>query len=205
MNYERIILEMLDRIKALEDRLDKIEVTNQTSEVIDQSVNMEDFEMNDVSIIQDSGRKRSRQEVITIFRNKMGFSVRTANRSEGSGIVITRNSKSYNVRISFSRSYDDLVKADFVCSGWHTVFLKDLENPKFMFYIFVVEDASGIFHYFIYKREDLISNFANKAPDANNKLHFYFRIKTNGRPVEFREEELDVSKNYNNWDIFSNL
>jgi hypothetical protein len=137
------------------------------------------------------------------YSESYGFSTRKGNRNEGSGIVASKAGKSYNVKISYSRSYFDYVSEEVICSGWHTLFEKEIENEDFPFFIFVVADAENKFHYFIFKRQDVIKEFDYKVYDAKRKLHFYFRVKNDGRPVELREKEKDVSAFYNNWDVFS--
>jgi hypothetical protein len=200
MNYERIILEMLERIKTLEEKVTLLEEYNHELEVLD------DEEVDAVTQeSKESGRKLSRNEIMKILRDKYGFSVRKGNRSEGSGIVISKNGKPYNIKVSYSRSYFDYINEEVICSGWHTLFEKEINNQKFPFFIFVVADAENKFHYFIFKREDIIKEFDYKVYDSNKKLHFYFRVRKDGRPFELREIEKDMSPYYNNWTIFENI
>lgn len=200
MNYERTILEMLERIKILEEKVTILEGYDHELE------NLDDEEVDAVTQeSKESGRKLSRNEIMKILRDKYGFNVRKGNRSEGSGIVISKNGKPYNIKVSYSRSYFDYVNEEVICSGWHTVFEKELNNQDFPFFIFVVSDAENKFHYFIFKREDIIHVFDYKVYDSNNKLHFYFRVRKDGRPFELREIEKDMSPYYNNWTVFENI
>lgn len=192
MKYDKIILEMLGRIQTLEE---------QVSMLVEK-----DAEKNEeaISETKESGRKLSRLEIIKILSEKYGLNARKGNRSEGSGVVVSKDDKSYNIKVSYSRSYPDYVD-DVICAGWHTLFEKEIDNEDFSFFIFVVGDTEHNYHYFIFKREDIIKEFDYKVYDANRKLHFYFRVKNDGRPVELREEEKDMSAFYNNWDVFSKL
>lgn len=192
MKYDKIILEMLRRIQTLEE---------QVSMLVEK-----DAEKNEeaISETKESGRKLSRLEIIKILSEKYGLKARKGNRSEGSGVVVSKDDKSYNIKVSYSRSYPDYVD-DVICAGWHTLLEKEIDNEDFSFFIFVVGDAEHNYHYFIFKREDIIKEFNYKVYDANRKLHFYFRVKNDGRPVELREEEKDMSIFYNNWDVFSKL
>lgn len=192
MNYDKIIIEMLGRIQSLEEQVSSLmEKGSQKDE-------------DSVIEAKESGRKLSRLEIIKILSEKYGLNARKGNRSEGSGVVISKAGKSYNIKTSYSRSYFDYVD-DVICAGWHTLLEKEIENDGFSFFIFVVEDAEHKYHYFIFKREDITKEFDYKVYDANRKLHFYFRVKNDGSPVELREEERDMSAFYNNWDIFSKL
>lgn len=120
--------------------------------------------------------------------------------------VRLRHSRLYlgdrSVKFSYSRSYFDFVKEEVMCTGWHTLFEKEIETDIFQFFIFVVEGIENDFHYFIFKREDIQNVFDYKVYDSNKKLHFYFRVKKDGKPVELREIEKDMSVFYNNWDRF---
>jgi len=200
MNYEKIMLEMLERIKTLEEKVSFLEDNRNNAEAD------EDEEVGEVPTeTKESGRKLSRLEIMKILSDKYGFAVRKGNRSEGSGIVASKNGKSYNIKVSYSRSYFDYISEEVICSGWHTLYEKEIENTDFPFFIFVVSDADNKFYYFIFKREDIIKEFDYKVYDVNRKLHFYFRVKEDGRPVELRETEMDMSAFYNNWEIFSKL
>ncbi len=204
MNYEKIILEMLSRIKDLEEKVDMLQDYMNAQENNEDDENEELDSENLTQKKKESGRKLSRQEIMRILKEQYNFNVRKGNRSEGSGIVATRNGKSYNIKVSYSRSYFDYVNEEVICSGWHTLFEKEINNPDFKFFIFIVADAEQKFHYFIFRREDIIKKFDYKVFDANNKWHFYFRVMKDGKPLESREIEKDMSAYYNNWDIFKN-
>jgi HNH endonuclease len=149
-----------------------------------------------------NGKEQSKLEITRILVDKYSFTVRKGKRSEGSGIVVSKNGKTYNIKFSYSRSYFDFVKEEVMCTGWHTLFEKEIKTDIFQFFIFVVEGIENDFHYFIFKREDIQNVFDYKVYDSNKKLHFYFRVKKDGRPVELREIEKDMSVFYNNWDKF---
>jgi hypothetical protein len=201
MNYERTVLEMMERIKSLEEKVTTLEKCyHEMDKLDDEEVDVMTQES------KESGRTSSRNEIMNILRDQYGFSVRKGNQSEGSGIVISKNGKSYNVKVSFSSSYFDYVPENVICSGWHTLYEKIINNPLLPFFIFVVADAEKKFHYFIFKREDIKKVFQHKVPDSTGKLHFYFRVREDGMPVELRDKiEKNMSPYYNNWSIFENI
>jgi len=199
MGIEKITLDMLARIMALEERVAKLEDIQK--DVI--TITEEDDESSELGT-KESGRQKSRNEIMKILSNKYGYKVRKGNRSEGSGIVASKPGiKQFNIKISYSKSYFENVTEDVICAGWHTLIEKEIDNKKFSFFIFVVADADNEFHYFIFRREEIPVVFKEKAYDAQKKIHFYFRVKASGEPVEQRETELDMSSHYNNWTIFS--
>ena len=198
MSIEKITLDMLARIMALEERVAKLE-ENQSS----LSAVIEQEDEATVPGSKESGRQQSRNEIMKILSD-YGYKVRKGNRSEGSGVVASKPGvKQFNIKISYSKSYFENVTEDVICAGWHTLIEKEIDNKKFSFFIFVVADAENKFHYFIFRREEIPVVFKDKAYDAQKKIHFYFRVKANGDPVEQRETELDMSSHYNNWNIFS--
>jgi hypothetical protein len=200
MNYERTVLEMLERIKTLEEKVNSLEENNHDHKNLDNGkINKAPTEAGQ------SGRTLSRNEVMKILHDNYGFNVKKANRSEGSGIVILKDNKSFNVKVSYCRSFDEYANEEVICTGWHTLFENDLNNPKFPFFIFVIADAAKKLHYFIFKRENIINEFKYKVLDANKKLHFYFRVRKDGRPFEVREIEKDMICYYNNWTVFENI
>ncbi len=202
MNYERTILEMMERIKTIEERLEIWGEHNPKIENLDDRNEEGDVMTQE---LKKSGRILSRNEIMQILRDNYGFNVRKANRSEGSGIVISKNGKQYNIKVSFSRSYPAYANEDVICSGWHTRLEEVINNQDFPFFIFVVADAENRFHYFIFKRQDIINVFHYKVYDSHRRLHFYFRVRKNGKPFEVREIEKDMSLYYNNWTVFENV
>lgn len=198
MNYEKIILEMLERIKTLEE---KVSILEEYDNTIENEDNIDSV----ATELKKSGKTLARQEVARILSEKYNFNVRKGNRSEGGGIVISKDNKDYNVKICYSRSYFEYIDEKVVCSGWHTLFEKEINNSNFPFFVFVVAGAENEFYYFMFRREDIIKEFSYKNCDSKNKFHYYFQIKEDGRPVESREIEKDMSGYYNNWDIFSNI
>jgi len=91
MNYEKIILEMLSRIKDLEEKVDMLQDYMNAQENNEDDENEELDSENLTQKKKESGRKLSRQEIMRILKEQYNFNVRKGNRSEGSGIVATRN------------------------------------------------------------------------------------------------------------------
>ncbi|MDT2812656.1 hypothetical protein P7H33_06820 [Vagococcus lutrae] len=198
MNYDKIILEMLSRIKDLEEKVNMLEDYHQEQQNKDE----EEIEVTSSKNKErkESGRTRTRKEIMSILKENFNLNTRIGNRSEGSGVVILKEEENKNVKVSYSRSY--ISNEDVLCSGWHTLFEEEIENTDLSYFVFAVEDEESKFHYFIFAREDLINEFEDKAYDANRKLHFYFRVNRDGTPIESREIDKNMRRYYNNWDIF---
>lgn len=199
MNYEKVILEMLERIKDLEEKVDILEEFKRDLESGGQEPETPPGAGEEKNT--ESGRVRARQEVMHILKEKYDCSTRKGNRSEGSGVVATKNGKSYGVKVSYSKSYFDLTRGNYLCCGWHAMIKKEFD-ADFAYYIFVVAGENDELYYFMFTRDDLYNTyFTDRDPD-NKKVHFYFRVDPNGRPHEDRDGETDMTAHYNNWDIF---
>lgn len=213
-NKEFFMLPLKQAIKLVDDVVSQAGDANDTlaekeyilPEVIEVLEPTDDEEPDETTAnTKEGGRKLTQIELMKMLSEKYDFTVRKGSRSEGSGIIASKNGKSYNIKFSYSRSYFDYIKEEVRCSGWHTLFEREIENSIFQFFVFVVADAANEFHYFIFKSEDIIKEFDFKVYDNKKRLHFYFRVKNDGRPVELREAEKDMSVYYNNWDVFSNV
>lgn len=204
MNYEIVILEMLERIMKLEEKVNLLEKdrngcsTSDEDEEPDGAPSKEAGKGNDIS-----GRNRSRQEITSILTNEYGFRVRKANRNEGSGLVVTKNGKSNGIKVSYSRSYFEYLNENLICCGWHVITKKDVENKNVAFYIFVVEGENEEYHYFIYTRDELFAYCFSNNDSDKKKVHLYFRVDRDGKPYEARDGVTDMSSNYNNWSIIA--
>jgi hypothetical protein len=205
MNYEKIILEMLERIKNLEEKVELLEEFRESFANTDEECEETDAvhlgnsgKENDIS-----GKNKSRQEIMKILTNEYGFSVRKANRREGSGLVATKNGKSYGIKVSYSRSYFEYLDEELLCCGWHAVTKKDIENKNVSFYIFVVEGEKKDYHYFIFSREDLYAYCFSQDDSPQKKVHLHFRVNREGMPYEARDGVTDMSAHYNNWKIIT--
>lgn len=201
MNYDKIILEMLSRIKDLEEKVSMLQDYQQELQNKDEDEIKTDLLTEKAP--KESGRTLTRKEIMNILEEKYGFNTRIGNRAEGSGIVISKNGESLNIKVSYSRSY--INNEEILCSGWHTLFEEEINNPALSYFVFVVEDEEGKFHYFIFKREDLINEFEDKVYDVTGKFHFYFRVKHDGSPIESRDIEKDMKTYYDNWEVFKDF
>lgn len=207
MNYEKIILEMLERIKDLEEKVDALE--DFKDEFADDDANGVETgsspsgQSNKNGNI--SGRNKARQEIANVLTNQYGFSVRKANRSEGSGLVATKKGKSFGIRISYSRSYaKEYGPEDVQCSGWHAFTKQDIENNPASFYIFVVAgEESEEYHYFIFTKESLMDEYFSQIDSPKKAVHMYFRVNRDGWPHEARDGAVDMTAHYNKWSIIS--
>ncbi|MDR1709329.1 MAG: hypothetical protein LBS70_06370 [Candidatus Accumulibacter sp.] len=207
MNHDKILLEMLGRIKDLEEKVESLEEFRERFEseddVDDESGRPEGDPRKRAGKNAVSGRNKARLEITKILTDKYGFSVRKAYRDEGSGLVATRNGKSCGIKVSYSRSFFEYVNEDLQCTGWHSVTKKDVENANAAFYVFVVEGENDLFHYFIFTRNDLLDYCFSETDSPTKKTHLYFRVSRSGRPYEARDDMADMSRHYNNWSIIA--
>jgi hypothetical protein len=193
MNYDRIILELLDRVKSLEEQVEEIK-----SELYE----------NDDSEAQENeqgtfSRKDGRQKVMDLIKEKFpDYAVSKAPRNQGSGIIVNTTNKTIVIKYYHSRTYK---KNSGVEHGWHSVDLDEIIGKIFDLCIFSVIDPKGILNYLIYEPDEL-GKYADThrsgrtildAP-ISNILHLYFEIK-DGKAMEIREDPVDVSDHLNNW------
>ncbi|MED3982199.1 hypothetical protein [Priestia megaterium] len=191
--YEGLILECLSRIKALEEKVEVLE--NQLDlETKGPAVNNSD---KNVKIT----RSTARQYVIDKLNeeNKNLIAVK-GNQSEGSGIVIKSNddaTKKLIAKFYYSKSHLDHI------SSWHTVGADDINNDNIDLHIFAVSYNEKYFTFF-FTKDELRKYVSDKRSDNSNLYHFYFQ-KINGKYVEIRDEEKEVSKFLERWTLVSNI
>ena len=75
MNYEKIILEMLSRIKDLEEKVDMLQDYMNAQENNEDDEN-EELDSENLTQKKESGRKLSRQEIMRILKEQYNFTVR---------------------------------------------------------------------------------------------------------------------------------
>ena len=191
--YEGLILECLSRIKALEEKVKVLE--NQLDlETKEPAINNSD---KNIKITRSTATK---YVIDKLNEENKNLSVVKGNQSEGSGIVIKSNDDSVKKLIAkfyYSKSHLDHM------SSWHTVGADDISNDNIDLHIFAVSYNEKYFTFF-FTKDELRKYVSDKRSDNSNLYHFYFQ-KINGKYVEIRDEEKEVSKFLERWTLVSDI
>lgn len=189
MNYEKIILDLYERVVTLEEKV----------RILDNKLASQNIPFKDETLVNPSEkitRNVSRKYVMDQLKaENPNFSITKGNRTAKADILLktTENEINYTLKAKFyhSKSFNDFP------SGWHTLHVDDLVNEDIHLFIFNVEFEKN-FYPFLFSKQDLLSFVKDKATDQNNLYHFYFHIKQN-KVLEVRDQEKDASIYYNNW------
>ncbi len=190
MNYERTILELIERVSAMEEKIDLLEQENRNKEnlTLSPKKSTRNFTKDDVI-------RRIREEL-----SKYKITVRKGSNLEGGGLFLKYSDETEkHVLLKLSRNYvpTNLTKFEqFKWRGWHRVVHEDV--PSFEHYIFSIEH-NGEIDFFIMNQEQYISLTKGKTKDANSNYYFYFVEDLNGNIYEDRDEINDMRLYFNNW------
>lgn len=189
---EKLIIELFERIKKLEDRVGELEAQYELR--------------NSDSNIKEKGKKEkitrkvSRNFVIQKLQEEnKGLHAQKGNKSMQTDILIDMKKKSLKVKYLHSKSYNENFAA-----GWNTLDVEDIKNKKYDVYIFCIV-FNEEFKTFIFSNEDMLNIISNKQIDASGNYHFYIHIKEDGRKLECRDQEIDIEKNYEDWTLISRI
>lgn len=193
MSNDSIVLELFGRVQKLEQKVKLLEGKLERQEFVQEDGEEEPTKQTLVT------RANSRDYVADrLQQENPQFSIRKASREEGSGLVLTDDKgKKLILKYYYSKSFLDFP------SGWHTVDVSDIENDAFDIYAFNVSYQEEYFVFF-FTREEIRSYVANKRLNSATKYYFYLHIE-NGKIIEVRDDERDVSKYYDRWDLPSQL
>ncbi|WP_415278861.1 hypothetical protein [Clostridium perfringens] len=176
---EKLVLELFVRIKDLEERLDKLESEKR-------------LETN----IKKVTRNISREYTIKNLQEKnKGLYAKKGNKLIKADIVLSLNNKDLKVKYFHSKSYSELFPA-----GWYTINVDDIIQNSYDVYIFVLYYEDN-FKTFLFTKEDIEKIIEKKVIDTNGNYHFYIHIKEDGRILECRDIDIDISKNYEDWTL----
>jgi hypothetical protein len=196
MNYDRIILELLNRVQTLEEQMAEVK-----AELSSQDDDREEDEVAEEKGQGGFTRSQARDRAMKLIQTKFpDFVVDKATRKQGSGIKIYKPDSKRPVFIKFfhSRSFEHR-SGEFEHS-WHVVKLNEVLGSEFDYCLFSMVDSHGSWNFFIYEPEELgIYNEENRS-SGNEILHLYFCVH-DGAATEVREQIVDVSDHLNNWDI----
>ncbi|MGP4107934.1 hypothetical protein [Virgibacillus sp. L01] len=191
-NQDSLVLELFNRVKMLEEKVALLEVEkgNQSSEneVIDSDHEQE----------KKITRSVARQYVIDEIRElNSTFNVIKGNRSTAADLII-KGKSTINSKFYYSRSYIE----DYP-SSWYTVKKNDVTDKAIDLYIFTLAYENE-FHTLLITPSELKMLVKDKQPDNSNKYHFYFH-KRGERLLEVRDDEINVTKYYERWNILNEL
>lgn len=204
MSNEGIILELFSRVKSLEKKVTVLE--DRLSNVGDEEEG-NDIPTSCVTTAQENDslekitRSVARQHVINRLNEaNKDITAFKGNKAKGSGIVIQSKSnpnKELKAKFYYSKSHLEHV------SSWHTVGYKDITNDEIELHIFTVS-YNQEFYTFFFTSDELKGFISGKRSDNSDLYHFYFQY-TNGRYIEVRDQEYNVSKYLDRWTLVSDL
>ena len=192
MNYEKLILDLYERVVSLEETV---------------SILQDQFGNKDTSVNKD---EPAVDEVKKITRNVSRNYVMKELEAENPDFIITKGNRAANADILLETRKNEItytLKAKFYHSksfhnfpsGWHTVHKDDLVNEDLSLFIFNVE-FEGSFYPFLFSRQELLLFVKDKTTDQNDLYHFYFHINKD-KVMEVRDQEKDASAYYSHWKL----
>ncbi|WP_306010511.1 hypothetical protein [Bacillus sp. MMSF_3328] len=197
MSNDSIVMELFRRVQKLEEKVQFLEgkIESQESQEIEQE-ECENQEQPQQVLIT---RANSRDYVADrLQQENPQFSIRKANREEGSGLVLNDDKGNKLIlKYYYSKSFLEYP------SGWHTVDISDLDSNAFDIYCFNVSFKDEYFVFF-FTKDELKSYVKGKKLNSGTKYYFYFHIE-NGKIIEVRDDENDVSKYYDRWELPNEL
>lgn len=186
LNYDKIILELLSRVKDLEDEMAQVKAR------LTSDVEAEEGLEEGGGITRSLARERAIQELQKRFPD---YLVRKASRKDGSGILLQLPSHKTPCKIKFSHS-----RVYETGHSWHTIRLTEIID-EVSYCMFSVVDASDTWHFFIYGTDELKAyNKAHRTVSDADILHLYFSVQ-GGRAIEKREDIVDVTDHLDNWQV----
>jgi hypothetical protein len=195
MNYDKIILDLYERVVSLEEKVSVLE--NRLSvhnPLVDEELTPDSLE----KVTRNSSRKYVMDKLLA---ENPEFSITKGNRAAKADILLktSKHEITYTLKAKFyhSKSFYNFP------SGWHTVKEEELVNEDTDLFIFNVEFDKQ-FYPFLFSRKELLLFVKNKSTDQNHTYHFYFRVNEN-KVMEVRDQEKDASNYYNHWGLPSEM
>lgn len=194
MNYDRILLELIDKMSSLEKRVKLLEKENP------------DIEEETLMQTQEMIRDFTKDDVISVIQDqllKYDISVRKGSNVEGGGLFLTfPNGTRKHALLKLSRDYvptNPRKFSQFKWRGWHRVVHED--TLTFDDYIFSIEH-DGELDFFIMDQKQYLELTKGKAIDKNSNYYFYFVEDQQGNIYEDRDDINNMKPYFNNWDNF---
>lgn len=186
MKYEKILLNLIEKVTTLEERIESLENKEK-----DSLINYE----------EDTAEKIStRALVMNHFENTLhestGFTMRKAKRSEGGGLILSKDQKNIKVKLTVSKNFaNEAERLVYNWRSWHTLFENELD--LFDFYVFAVKPEEEDPHYFVFSKQQLKELCIKKEVDSSGRYHFYFVETTDYKTYEDRDDKIPMSKYFN--------
>ncbi len=195
MNLNNLLIEFLERVKNLEIRVAELEeeLKNKKNIVSEDQEDQEELEEEKIT------KTVTRKHVINkIEKNNNGIKAEKGSKAKGSDIILSKNGKKVDISIKMfhSKSYDE----KFV-RGWNTLHVDEF---KYDIYIFCVV-FEGKVNTFLFTDKEIKAMISEENVDTNNIAHFYIQINEDGKMVQNRGRATDISKNFENWRLISQM
>lgn len=175
-----LLLELFDRIKTLEKKVDTLEIL-----IKENNVNKK------------ITRNISRDYVISKLKEKNDlFFIKNGNRASNADIILTSKKDNIILKAKFYHSKSHIPHKP---SGWHRIEESDIRNEEISLYIFNI-DYNEEFYTFFFTRNELINYVKDKEIDKNSTYHFYFHIEGD-KAIDYRDEKSDVTNYLNRWNL----
>lgn len=202
---EKLLFEFMSRVKALEEKDYNIQILESRVDELEKKLKalemkgIEELENNledDAKVTRTTTRKYIMDQ---LEKMNPGVNATKGSKAKGSDIILSKNGKDLNLKIKFyhSKSYNESIPA-----GWNTVNIEDIQGKKYDLYIFCIAFKND-FKTFLFTNEDMKKITSTKQMDVNNNYHFYIQMTEDGKIVECRDSEKDISKNFENWTILN--
>jgi hypothetical protein len=193
VNYvsEKLLIEMFNRIKALEEKVEILEERVLYDEKA--TVTKEDLRIDRIDEDSKVTRNTARKYVISkLIEYNPECNVVKGNREANADILISHENKYLKCKFNHSKSHiKDIV------SSWHIIDKADVENDNYDVFIFTVEFRREVYT-FLFTNEELRRFLVGKPVDKSQKYHLYFQVTSN-RIVESRDGERDATIYLDRW------
>lgn len=185
--YEKTILQLIERVTTLEERIKVLEVNQQGS---DNDVKEENIKKVGTQFNKDALIKEVKHTV-----KSLSIDVQKASIADGGGVITKyENNEPKKVMLRRSRNY---AAEGYEWRGWHTIKLDDID--VFDGFILSIEN-NGKLDFFVFSKNDFMKVLKQKQTDTNDIYHFYFNKTEAGTITDDRENEIiNMQDYYSNW------
>lgn len=190
---EALLLELFERVKALELRVDRLEAERRAAEPVAPAPPADS-----------ATGSVPRRTVLAWLQDRIQAenpavqTVRKGRQAEGGGLFVVFPQRTVHVKVGVSKSYETAWSA-----GWHTVSATEVQAPPYDVYVFVVTFPGGWDTYW-FSAAELTAFAADKPVDAAGLVHFYFH-RREGQVQEVRDGIRDVRPYWNRWTVLTEL
>lgn len=133
-------------------------------------------------------------ELKTDFTNKLGvlgISDLKYSTNDGYNLFISK-SNNLKIKVAYSRNYIEGEDPNYRVSGWNQL-SKNIIEKDITHFIFAIQSSTNNFDYFIFSKKEFLSEFNSKIINDEKNLNFYFAVTYDGKGIEHRSDNIDVS------------